>query len=573
MRAHIDPVRDLRGRCPRLVEGVRVEAGYGATGEPHRSAQGLARQGRLERPGRTHGNRGTNHAVYRDVVRVAVAAGRVVADDGVRPGVVEDPRESVRHLAGVHVCEAVMLTVQARVGIPEMDHLADAKHIGRCGELRPPPLPESVDQVGPGKARLAARCSDHDDPVARGNSLGHRAAGEQRLIVGMGVAEDQGVRHGAIVAYGRRVRIVHISDCYPPRTGGIESQVHALASRQQAAGDDITVITATPGATVRSGPDAVDGVRVQRLTARLPGDLPVHPRAGRLLREALRTAGPVDAVHVHAGVVSPFAWSAVRASTALGLPTLVTVHCVWGPGAAPAFRIAHALTGWARWGARIAAVSSMAAARIEQVPDTAPVLVLPNGIDPDLWRVPAAATVPGVLRVATVMRLAPRKRAVPLVRILARAQAALAPIEVRATIVGDGPTRTAAERAARSMLPDGVTFTGRVERTGILRTFAESDVFCLPSVREAFGLAALEARTAGLPVVARSQTGAVDFVTDGVTGLLADDDAGMAGALVRLARDRDLLHRISVHNRTVPPDQQWPHVLDLTRAAYAAAAS
>jgi len=409
--------------------------------------------------------------------------------------------------------------------------------------------------------------------VAGGDGLGHRAAGEQRLIVGMGVAEDQGAGHRSIVAYGRSVRIVHISDCYPPRTGGIESQVHALACRQQAAGDDITVITATPGTAVRRGPDAVDGVRVQRLTARLPGDLPVHPRAGRLLRDALRTAGPVDAVHVHAGVVSPFAWSAVRESTALGLPTLVTVHCVWGPGAAPAFRIAHAITGWARWGARLAAVSSMAAARIEQVPDTAPVLVLPNGIDPELWRVPPAPAAPDVLRVATVMRLAPRKRAVPLVQILARAQATLAPIEVRATIVGDGPTRASAERAARSLLPGAVTFTGRLDRAGILRAFSRSDVFCLPSVREAFGLAALEARTAGLPVIARSQSGAVDFVTEGVTGLLAEDDGGMAAALVRLAYDRELLARISAHNRAVPPTQQWPRVLELTRAAYAAAAS
>jgi glycosyltransferase involved in cell wall biosynthesis len=178
-----------------------------------------------------------------------------------------------------------------------------------------------------------------------------------------------------------------------------------------------------------------------------------------------------------------------------------------------------------------------------------------------------------VLRVVTVMRLAPRKRAVPLVRILARAQAALAPVEVRATVIGDGPTRSAAERAARTLLPGGVTFTGRLDRAGILRAFAESDVFCLPSVREAFGLAALEARTAGLPVIARSQTGAVDFVRDGVTGLLADDDAGMAAALVRLAHDRSLLEQISAHNRAIPPEQQWPEVLDRTRAAYAAAAS
>ena len=365
------------------------------------------------------------------------------------------------------------------------------------------------------------------------------------------------------------MRIVHVSDCYPPRTGGIESQVHALASRQLAAGEDVVVVTATPGAAVRSGSDRVDEVPVERITARVPGDLPVHPRGLRLLRTLLSGLGAVEAVHVHAGVVSPFAWQAVRASTGLGLPTLVTVHCVWGPGAGPAYRAAHAVTGWARWGAQLAAVSSMAAARVGRVPGVDSVLVLPNGIDPQVWRLPESSTArEDRLRVVTVMRLAPRKRAVPLVRILGRARTALAPVELRAVVIGDGPTRAAAERVSGSE----ITFTGRLDRDGILRHFADADVFVLPSVREAFGLAALEARTAGLPVIARTQTGAVDFVADGVNGLLVEDDDAMVAAIVRLGRDRDLLDRLARTNRTEPPAQQWPRILELTREAYGHAA-
>ena len=99
--------------------------------------------------------------------------------------------------------------------------------------------------------------------------------------------------------------------------------------------------------------------------------------------------------------------------------------------------------------------------------------------------------------------------------------------------------------------------------------FARSDAYLQPSVRESFGLAALEARSAGLPVVARSQTGTTQFVHEGVEGLLADDDAGLAAALVRLGRDRGLLTRMAEHNRSTAPAEAWPHVLEVVDAAYA----
>ncbi len=101
-------------------------------------------------------------------------------------------------------------------------------------------------------------------------------------------------------------------------------------------------------------------------------------------------------------------------------------------------------------------------------------------------------------------------------------------------------------------LDDTITFTGRLDRGGIRDVFARSDVYLQPSVKESFGLAALEARAAGLPVVARTQTGTTQFIHDGVQGLLAADDSGLARALVTLGRDRELLASITAHNRGTP---------------------
>ena len=173
------------------------------------------------------------------------------------------------------------------------------------------------------------------------------------------------------------------------------------------------------------------------------------------------------------------------------------------------------------------------------------------------------------------MRLAPRKRVVPLLRVFAMANASLlGSAQVRLTIVGDGPERSIAERfCERHGLGSLVTFTGRLGHDEILDLYAHSDLFVQPSVKESFGLAALEARCAGLPVLARSQTGTAQFIHHGVEGFLAERDRDMARIIMEVARDRSSLDAIAAHNRETEPEQAWPMVLDDVRQAYALAAS
>lgn len=363
------------------------------------------------------------------------------------------------------------------------------------------------------------------------------------------------------------MRIAHVSDCYLPRTGGIETQVRGLALAQAARGDEPFIITATPGdGPSRSGSDLVDGLVVERLAVRLPGDLPVHPRTRAGVR-ALLERHPVDVAHVHVGATSPFAWGALRALTQTQAPTLVTVHSVWGPLSRGGYRAARSLL--VRPHLVVSAVSGMAAQEVSRALGV-PVGVLPNAIDPAPWRrrepVPR---VDGVLRLVTVSRLAPRKRIGRLLSAIARAQVLVGPSAViETTIVGDGPQRALAERSARRLgLP--VTFTGRLDGRGIREVFARSDAFVQASVRESFGIAALEARAAGLPVIARAQAGTAGFIRDGVEGLLATDDASLASAVALLATDRDLGERIAAHNVSVPPEQTWDHACSRASALYA----
>jgi len=366
-----------------------------------------------------------------------------------------------------------------------------------------------------------------------------------------------------------------VSDCYAPRTGGIETQVRDLARAQVRAGHEVHVLTATPGPHGEGGGlvEDDDGVQVHRLGTHMPFDLPVNPAAPPRMRALLREVAP-DVVHVHAGVVSPFAYDGARVARRAGVPLAITWHCMLD-GLVPALRGAARLGGWRGAPAALSAVSAAAAERVHGVFGV-PVGVLPNGMDLDQW-VPEPAEVAAessVLRCVATMRLAPRKRGLALLAIVEDAMTQLEPGQLTVEVLGDGPTRAAmGRRVRRRGLSESVTLRGRLSRDQVRAAYRHADVFVAPAVLEAFGIAALEARAAGLVVVARRGTGIEEFITDELDGLLVDDDAGMARALVRLATDGALLESLRGHARAHRPMQGWRVTLAAAQAEYARAAA
>jgi glycosyltransferase involved in cell wall biosynthesis len=361
------------------------------------------------------------------------------------------------------------------------------------------------------------------------------------------------------------MRIVHVSDVYLPRLGGIELHVRDLAARQQAAGHDITVLTA---ARTVLPEDAEAGV------VRLPGRVrPVVLSAAAPLAAArlVREAKP-DVVHVHVAIGSPVGFWAARTAARAGLPVVVTVHSLWG-WATPIMRAADALGGFSGLPIRWTAVSRVAAEHVQRVlPPGSEVGVLPNGIDPASWQVSRAPSADEVVLVAA-MRMAPRKRPMPLLRLLAEARRQVpAEIRVRAVLVGDGPRLPAMRRfVERHGMADWVELPGRLPRERIRELYRTADAFLAPAELESFGIAALEARCAGVPVVARAGSGVTEFVGAGRDGLLVDDDDAMREAVVALCRDPQLRAQLS-GGGAVPARVTWPGVLAATEQAYEQAA-
>jgi glycosyltransferase involved in cell wall biosynthesis len=59
-----------------------------------------------------------------------------------------------------------------------------------------------------------------------------------------------------------------------------------------------------------------------------------------------------------------------------------------------------------------------------------------------------------------------------------------------------------------------------------------------------------------------------EFIADGREGLLAEDDAGLARALLRLCSDDGLRNRIADHNRSTPVKFTWDHALAVHLETY-----
>ncbi len=361
------------------------------------------------------------------------------------------------------------------------------------------------------------------------------------------------------------MRIAHVTDCYLPRMGGIERQVHGLATAQLAAGHQVTVITSVPEAAEPSA------ARPDGLTVLRPGGPAAQPGSIRYLSSLRgRQAGQgYDLVHIHASTFSPLAYLAAGAASRAAVPTVATLHSLWSY-ATPIFRGFDAALGWRRWPIAWTAVSTVAAGSLARVlrPGTE-ISVLANGVSPALWQSPPQPRDPRRVEIVSVMRLAARKRPMQLLRVL-RAVRSQVPdeIDLRVQIIGDGPQRESMlTYLRRHSMTDWVRLTGQLDQPAIRDRFAGADLYVSPATLESFGIAALEASCAGLPVLAYAGTGVSDFIADGRNGVLVRSDAQLATELVRLACSPAARAELSAHPQA-GSDYHWDQVLASCEQVY-----
>ena len=153
------------------------------------------------------------------------------------------------------------------------------------------------------------------------------------------------------------------------------------------------------------------------------------------------------------------------------------------------------------------------------------------------------------------------------------------PRDVRLVVVG-GPSGTGLEHpdaladlAVRKDVADRVSFLPPVAQAQLADWYLASDVVCVPSHSESFGLVALEAQACGTPVVAAAVGGLTTAVVDGVTGLLVNGHVPdrYARALRTLLDDSALRSAMGAKAAVHAAGFSWEVTADRLLATYAAA--
>ena len=364
------------------------------------------------------------------------------------------------------------------------------------------------------------------------------------------------------------MRVALVCDWFLPRQGGIELHLRDLALSLRAADVDTRIVTTTRGEEV------VDGIPVYRIRTPLaPGSgFAFTPGALRRLGHLVRGEG-FDVVHAHASVVSPVAIGGAIAARRAGLPSVLTFHSMLRRSSF-LLGASESLFGWTSRGVVLTAVSSVVAEQAARWIPGASVGVLPNGVDVPFWRGTTAPPSDGEIVFVTAMRLSRKKRPLRLIRAFASAVRFVAGTPtMRLLVAGAGPEAEPMRRLAAELgVRDRVELVGQLSRTELRSLYGRAHGFVLPSERESFGLAALEARAAGLPVIAMQASGVRDFIRQGVEGLLARDETEFARHLSRLALDAPFREYVRHRSAMIAPHYDWSDVRALHLAMYAHAA-
>jgi glycosyltransferase involved in cell wall biosynthesis len=344
-------------------------------------------------------------------------------------------------------------------------------------------------------------------------------------------------------------------DTTHPEGGGSEVYVERVAAGLAAQGRPVTLFCAAHGDAPAS--ERVGGIRVVRRGGRLTVYLHAwwSHLTGRLGRHAV-------VVDVQNGL--PF-FSVLWCRR----PAVVLVHHVHREQWRVVLPPLQARIGW--WvesrlaprlyrHARYVAVSEATRRELAGLGVTpAAITVVHNGTNPPA---PAAA-VPRTPfpSICVLGRLVPHKRVELALEAAARIRTHLP--ELKVTVVGQGWWEPRLrETVARLGLQDAVALLGRVDEETKHRVLGSSWVLAMPSLKEGWGLAVLEAAASGTPTVAFQAAGGLrESVLHGTTGLLADDQDEFTRHLAWVLLNRHLRERLGQAARIHAARFTWPQAV------------
>ncbi|MCM2272373.1 MAG: glycosyltransferase [candidate division Zixibacteria bacterium] len=144
--------------------------------------------------------------------------------------------------------------------------------------------------------------------------------------------------------------------------------------------------------------------------------------------------------------------------------------------------------------------------------------------------------------------------------------------DIRLSMAGRGEmTAKIQEQIVSHGLEDNIKLVGFIENQWMYHFISEHNIVVMPSRRESFGVAALEASACGRPVIASNVGGIPEVVLNNLTGVLVppEDPAALAEAIIRLVQDRASQQQMGeAGQRYVMANYTWEKSLDLMATLY-----
>ena len=357
------------------------------------------------------------------------------------------------------------------------------------------------------------------------------------------------------------MRIAFFTNCYKPLVNGVVTSIVSLKEAYERKGHETYVFAPQVDGYIDQEKN-VFRYRSINLTKKVkyPIAIPLSFRAKKVISEF----NP-DIIHIH----HPFVLSspAIMYGKKLGIPKILTLHTQYERYAYYIAPIPEKLTQEAikriifNLAYKIDCITTPSGSMKELIKSYGiknRIEVIPNAIDLDSFRQKDELKCSEIRKrynlkeddkiILYVGRVAQEKSIDKIIEALAITKRK-GISNVRLLIVGGGPAIEELKNLVRSLqIEEQVIFTGEVKNEEIRHYYKIAYLFTIASTTETFGIVIIEALASGIPVLAVKAPGAVDILTDGLDGLLVDNDNDIekfANALDKIIREPELRERLS----------------------------
>jgi L-malate glycosyltransferase len=362
------------------------------------------------------------------------------------------------------------------------------------------------------------------------------------------------------------MKIAYVYDAvFPYRIGGVEKRIFEISRRLAAKGHEVHVF----GLKEWDGKSTFYSNGVCYHGVGLSKSFYINGRrsCGEALYFGLKILNPLKMERFDIIDCQNFPYfsciSSAIASQIKGSPLVITWHEVWGDywynylgGYGFTGKIIEKLT--TRLSNNMVAVSNLTKNDLSSIAKNLNITVIPNGVD-----VQKINSIQGSASLSDILfsgRLTRDKKVDLLIRAVGSMRKEFP--DIRVIIAGDGSEKDRLQKLTRQCdLDNNIIFLGFThDDDKLISLMKSSRIFASPSMREGFGMAAIEALTCGLPVVTinSSKNAVKDLISD-KTGIISDaNPESFAEALLECLKRRDIM---TGHCKNIAENYDWNKIV------------